>query len=104
MNLIRTIAILGVAIGFSSSTLSAAEGDKPKRPPIEELDTDKDGALSKAELDAVPERMRAGLLKADADSDGALNKEELAKAKEEMQKRREQREKEKGEKKDKPQE
>lgn len=98
MNVIRTIAILGVAIGFSSSTLIAAEGDKPKRPNIEALDTDKDGALSKAELEAVPERMRGYLLKSDADMDGALSKEELAKAKEEMQKRREQREKERAEK------
>ena len=62
---------------------------------IEEFDTDKDGALSKAELEAAPERMRGYLLKSDADMDGALSKEELAKAKEEMQKRREEREKNK---------
>jgi len=94
MNVIRTIAILGVAIGFSSAPLFAAD-EKPKRPNIEEFDTDKDGALSKAELEAVPERMRGYLLKSDADMDGALSKEELAKAKEEMQKRREEREKNK---------
>lgn len=92
MNVIRTIAILGIAIGFSSSTLSAAEGDKPKRPNIAELDVDKDGTLSKAELEAVPERMRGYLLKSDADMDGMLNKEEFAKAKEASDKRRAERE------------
>lgn len=95
MNVIRTIAILGVAIGFSSSTLSAAEGDKPKRPSMEELDADKDGALSKAELEAVPERFRTRLLESDGDKDGALSKEEFAAAKEKMQKAREEREKNK---------
>lgn len=93
MNVIRTIAILGVAIGFSSATLSAAEGDKPKRPNMEELDKDKDGALSKEELEAVPERFRTRLLENDGDKDGALSKEEWAKAKEAAQKRREEREK-----------
>jgi hypothetical protein len=92
MNVIRIIAILGVAIGFSSSTLSAAEGDKPKRPNIADLDVDKDGTLSKAELEAVSERMRGYLLKSDADMDGTLNKEEFAKAKEESDKRRAERE------------
>src|ERR1043165_10201331 len=62
MNLIRVIAILGVAIGFSATTLTAAEGDKPKRPNLEELDKDKDGALSKEELEAGPERFRTRLL------------------------------------------
>lgn len=95
MNVIRTIAILGVAIGFSSSTLSAAEGDKPKRPSMEELDADKDGALSKTELEAVPERFRTRLLESDGDKDGALSKEEFAAAKEKMQKAREEREKNK---------
>jgi hypothetical protein len=92
MNVIRTIAILGVAVGFSTATLTAAEGDRPKRPNMEELDTDKDGALSKAELEAVPERFRARLLEHDADKDGALNKEEFAKAKEAAAKRRAERE------------
>ncbi len=98
MNLIRVIAILGVAVGFSTATLTAAEGDKPKRPNMEDLDKDKDGALSKEELEAVPEKYRARLLENDADKDGALSKEEWTKAKEEGKKRREQREKEKGEK------
>jgi lipoate-protein ligase A len=93
MNVIRTIAILGVAIGFSSSVVVAAEGDKPKRPNMEELDADKDGTLSKAELEAVPEKFRARLLENDADKDGTLNKEEFAKAKEAADKRRAEREK-----------
>ena len=92
MNVIRTIAILGVAIGFSSATLTAAEGDKPKRPNMEELDADKDGALSKAEIEAVPEKFRTRLLENDADKDGTLNKEEFAKAKEASAKRRAERE------------
>jgi hypothetical protein len=102
MNLIRVIAILGVAVGFSSATLTAAEGDKPKRPNMEELDKDKDGALSKEELEAVPERFRNRLLENDADKDGALSKEEWAKAKEASQKRREEREKNGGGKGEKP--
>lgn len=92
MNVIRVIAIAGVALGFSASTLAAAEGDKPKRPNMEELDADKDGALSKSELEAVPERFRTRLLEHDADKDGALNKEEWAKAKEAAAKRRAERE------------
>jgi hypothetical protein len=96
MNVIRTLAIAGLVIGFGATSLTAAEGDKPKRPSIDELDADKDGALSKTELEAVPERMRGYLLKSDADMNGELSKEELAKAKEEMAKRREQREKERG--------
>ena len=92
MNVIRTIAILGVAIGFSSATLSAAEGDKPKRPSLEELDKNTDGALSKEELEAVPEKFRARLLENDGDKDGALNKEEFTKAKEAAAKRRAERE------------
>lgn len=93
MNIIRVIAILGVATGFSATTLSAAEGDRPKRPNMEELDKNKDGALSKEELEGVPERFRARLLESDGDKDGALSKEEWAKAKEAAQKRREEREK-----------
>ncbi len=97
MNSLRLLAILGVVIGFSSSAISAEEGgEKPKRPSIDEFDTNKDGALSKDELAAAPERLRGYLLKSDADMNGELSKEELTKAKEEMQKRREQREKEKG--------
>ncbi len=98
MNNLRLIAILGVIIGFSSAAVTAAEGDgeKPKRPSVDEFDTNKDGALSKEELAAAPERLRGYLLKSDADMNGELSKEELTKAKEEMQKRREQREKEKG--------
>lgn len=92
MNVIRTIAILGVAVAFSTTTLTAAEGDKPKRPNMEELDADKDGALSKTELEAVPERFRARLLENDTDKDGALSKEEWAKAKEAAAKRRAERE------------
>jgi hypothetical protein len=92
MNVIRVIAILGLAVGFSASTLSAAEGDKPKRPSLEELDKNGDGALSKEELEAVPEKFRARLLENDADKDGALSKEEFAKAKEAAAKRRAERE------------
>jgi EF hand len=91
MNVIRLIAILGVAIGFSASTVYAAD-EKPKRPSMEDHDTDKDGALSKAEIEAVPEKYRARLLENDADKDGTLNKEEFAKAKEAAAKRRAERE------------
>ncbi len=92
MNAIRLFALLGL-VAFTSSAVTAAEGDKPKRPSLEELDADKDGALSKAELEAVPEKYRTRLLENDADQDGALNKEELAKAKEAGEKRRAEREK-----------
>lgn len=102
MNIIRVIAILGVAAGFSATTLNAAEGDKPKRPNMEELDKNKDGALSKEELEAVPERFRARLLENDGDKDGALSKEEWDKAKEAAKKRREEREKNGGQPGEKP--
>ena len=97
MNAIRLFALLGF-FAFPSAAVVAAEGDKPKRPNMEELDKDKDGTLSKAELEAVPEKYRARMLEADADKDGALNKEEMAKAKEAADKRRAEREKERGEK------
>jgi len=102
MNVIRLIAILGVVVGFSASSVIAADGEKPKRPSLEELDADKDGALSKAELEAVPEKFRARLLENDADKDGALNKEEFAKTKEAAAKRRAEHEKNGGKPEEKP--
>jgi hypothetical protein len=96
MNTLRLIAIAGAAVAFTSSPIVAADGEKPKRPNMEEIDADKDGALSKEELATLPEKFRTRLLSADADGDGALSKEEWAKGKEEMQKRREEREKNKG--------
>jgi hypothetical protein len=82
MNVFRIVALIGL-VSFSYNALIAEEGgEKKKRPNVEELDADKDGALSKAELEAVPEKFRTKLLESDADKDGALNKEEFAKAKE----------------------
>jgi EF hand len=85
MNVIRLAALVGL-VSFSYTTLTAEDekpaGEKKKRPNVEELDTDKDGTLSKAELEAVPEKFRNKLLESDADKDGTLNKEEFAKAKE----------------------
>ncbi len=93
MNAIRLFALLGL-FAFTSSAIIAEEGgEKHKRPSMEELDKDKDGTLSKAELEAVPEKFRARLLESDADKDGALNKEEFAKAKEAADKRKAEREK-----------
>jgi hypothetical protein len=91
MNVIRLAALVGL-VSFSYTTLNAGDEEKPagekkKRPNIEELDTDKDGALSKAELEAVPEKFRNKLLESDADKDGALSKVEFAKAKETMKAR-----------------
>ena len=91
MNVIRLAALVGL-VSFSYTTLNAGDEEKPagekkKRPNVEELDTDKDGALSKAELEAVPERYRNKLLESDADKDGALSKEEFTKAKETMKSR-----------------
>lgn len=101
MNAIRLFALLGL-FAFTSSAVVAADGEKPKRMSPDELDTNKDGALSKEELAAAPERMRGYLLKSDADMDGALSKEELAKAKEESDKRRAEREKNGGKPEEKP--
>jgi hypothetical protein len=90
MNVIRLAALVGL-VSFSYTTLNAEDekpaGEKKKRPNVEELDTDKDGALSKAELEAVSERYRNKLLESDADKDGALSKEEFTKAKETMKSR-----------------
>ena len=89
MNAIRLFALLGL-ITFTSSAIVAedAGGEKHKRPSLDELDKDKDGTLSKAELEAVPEKFRARLLESDADKDGALNKEEFAAAKAAAEKRK----------------
>ena len=91
MNVIRLAALVGL-VAFSYTTLNAGDeekpsGDKKKRPNVEELDTDKDGALSKAELEVVSEKYRNKLLESDADKDGALSKEEFTKAKEIMKSR-----------------
>ena len=90
MNVIRLAALVGL-VSFSFNALIAEDekpaGEKKKRPNIEELDADKDGALSKAELEAVSERFRNKLLESDADKDGALNKEEFTKVKEAMKAR-----------------
>lgn len=85
MNVIRIAALVGL-VSFTFHALNAEDekpaGEKKKRPNVEELDTDKDGMLSKTELEAVSERFRNKLLESDADKDGTLNKEEFAKAKE----------------------
>ena len=99
MNVIRLAALVGL-VSFSYTTLHADDevkpaGEKKKRPNVEELDTDKDGALSKTELEAVSERFRTKLLESDGDADGALNKEEFAKVKEAMKARSKEKEKEK---------
>ena len=90
MNVIRIAALVGL-VSFTFNALNAEDekpaGEKKKRPNVEELDTDKDGTLSKAELDAVSERFRNKLLESDADKDGTLNKEEFAKAKEALKAR-----------------
>ena len=90
MNVIRIAALVGL-VSFTFNALHAEDekpaGEKKKRPNVEELDTDKDGALSKAELEAVSERFRNKLLESDADKDGALSKEEFTKAKETMKSR-----------------
>ena len=44
---------------------------------MEERDTNKDGALSKEELEAADERQRGMLLRSDANEDGALDKSEI---------------------------
>ncbi len=87
MNVIRIAALVGL-VSFTFNALNAEDekpaGEKKKRPNVEELDTDKDGMLSKTELEAVSERFRNKLLESDADKDGTLNKEEFAKAKESL--------------------
>lgn len=44
---------------------------------MEENDKDKDGALSKEEIEAIPERQRGMLLRSDTNEDGAVDKSEL---------------------------
>jgi Ca2+-binding EF-hand superfamily protein len=51
---------------------------------MEENDKDKDGALSKEELEAVNERTRGMLLRSDTNEDGALDKAELERMQERM--------------------
>jgi Ca2+-binding EF-hand superfamily protein len=68
MKSIKFLALAGL-VAFSSSAF-AAEEKKGK------ADTDGDGAISKEELAAVPEKMQAKLKEHDKDGDGALSKEE----------------------------
>ncbi|HUG89534.1 MAG TPA: hypothetical protein VML55_01785 [Planctomycetaceae bacterium] len=51
---------------------------------LEEHDKDKDGTLSKEELEGVPERQRAMLLRSDANEDGKIDKAELDQMRERM--------------------
>jgi Ca2+-binding EF-hand superfamily protein len=51
---------------------------------VEENDKDKDGALSKEELEAVPERQRGMLTRSDTNEDGAIDKSELEQMRERM--------------------
>jgi EF hand len=68
MKSIKFLALAGL-VAFSSSVF-AAEEKKGK------VDSNGDGALSKEELAAAPEKMQAKLKEADKDADGALSKEE----------------------------
>lgn len=80
--------LAGVVALVLGSQVARAEGeekkgDKPERGPAKErilgkFDTDKDGALSKTEIAAMPERMSKNLLeKWDTDKNGELSKTEL---------------------------
>lgn len=80
-----TLLVGLLALGFCVPA-TAQDKDKPKKqrtPPSKESilkkwDKDKDGALSKDELAAMPERMKANLLKrGDKDNNGELSKEEV---------------------------
>jgi Ca2+-binding EF-hand superfamily protein len=71
MKSLKLLALAGL-VAFAS-TASAADGDAAKRP---KLDTDGDGALSKEEVAAAPEKLQARLKEFDKDGDGALSKEE----------------------------
>lgn len=87
----KTLITCLAALAFTAPILRAEgdggeekEKDRPRREGfnkeriLNKFDTNKDGALSKDELTAMPERMRNHLLeKWDANKDGELSKEEV---------------------------
>ncbi len=75
MKSIKFLALAGL-VAFSSSAFAADEKKGAK------IDADGDGAISKEEIAAAPEKMQAKLKDADKDADGALSKEEYAAFKE----------------------
>lgn len=84
-NLMRTkqmktqllIASLIAGLAVTSAYATPQGGDRPERPTFQELDTDGDGSLSQAELQApMLERFSA----ADTDGDGGLSVEEMTAA------------------------
>jgi Ca2+-binding EF-hand superfamily protein len=70
MKSIKFLALAGL-VALSSSAFAAEEKGKKGK-----IDADGDGAISKEELAAAPEKSQDKLKEHDKDSDGALSKEE----------------------------
>lgn len=91
------------ALVLGTQVARAEEPEKDKEKPargfnkerfLEKFDTNKDGALSKEELEAAPERARTNALeKGDTNKDGALSKEEIEAIKSEAKPKKEDKEK-----------
>jgi EF hand len=74
MKSIKLLALAGLVAFASSAYAEEKKGAK--------LDADGDGAISKEEMAAAPEKSQTKLKDADKDGDGALSKEEYTAYKE----------------------
>ena len=72
--ILMAVLLSGVVMTAGAVTAQTAPAEMPERPDFATLDTDSDGALTMAELEA---RGNARFADADTDGDGALSAEEL---------------------------
>ncbi|CTQ48796.1 EF-hand domain-containing protein [Jannaschia donghaensis] len=74
-----TILTLAIVSGLSLSTVAEARGhDRGERPAFSEVDTNGDGEITPAEIEAFAEARKAARFdEVDADGDGFLTAEEL---------------------------
>jgi len=73
----RTLILLSVALLAAGPALAQAPPDAPREGPVRELDTDRDGSLSRAEAAANPD-LAARFATLDRNANGALEPSEFA--------------------------
>jgi len=74
MKSIATLTVVVIALGAAAPAMANSHKVKGERPTFEQLDTNGDGSLSKAEMTA---QIDARFAKVDTNGDGALTAQEL---------------------------